>query len=114
VINKLEVGLLARVLLNQALLILKDKEIAKLQKQVGLAQAATDRMESCYIQMKKEVEQLQSELKCCRQENHTLISRLNQSQLQDPELEQKLREEGQFHSVCNLGPHTRLLFKRSQ
>jgi len=73
--NKLEVGLLARVLLNQSLLILKDKEIAKLLKQVGLAQAATDRMESCYIQMKKEVEQLQSELKCCRRENTVLLQK---------------------------------------
>ncbi len=72
-INKLEVGLLARVLVNQALLILKDKEIVKLQKQVQLSQAATDRMEACYIEMKKEAEQLQSELKCCRQENAVLI-----------------------------------------
>jgi len=75
VIKKLEVGLLARVLVNQSLLILKDKEIAKLQKQVQLAQAATDRMESCYIEMKKEAEQLQSELKCCRRENTVLLQK---------------------------------------
>jgi len=113
-IKNLEVGLLARVLVNQSLLILKDKEIVKLKKQVELAQAATDRMEACYIEMKKEAEQLQSELKCCRQENCALVSRLNQFQLQDPDVEQKLREEGQFHSVCYLGPHKRLLFKRCQ
>lgn len=113
-IKKLEVGLLARILVNQALLILKDKEIAKLQKQVELAQAATDRMESCYIEMKKEAEQLQSELKCCRQENRALVSRLNQFQLQDLHVEQKLREEDQFHSVCYLDPHKRLFFKRCQ
>ncbi len=81
-IKKIEVGLLARVLVNQALLILKDKEIAKLQKQVGLAQAATDRMESCYIQMKKEAEQLQSELKCCRRENAVLLGKVGELQAQ--------------------------------
>lgn len=74
-IKNLEIGLLARILVNQALLILKDKEIAKLQKQVQLAQAATDRMEACYIEMKKDAEQLQSELKCCRRENTVLLQK---------------------------------------
>lgn len=78
-IKKLEVGLLARVLANQALLILKDKEISMLQKQVELAQAATDRMEACYIEMKKEAEQLQSELKCCRRENTVLLQKAGEA-----------------------------------